>query len=87
MRKSRTQELAERNTPVWWAAAINRWHDQTGVAHIVHEGGALCGARPFSLGGSYPSAKATGCQECRRCRAILNRVSSSSNTVTGRTAG
>ena len=38
----------------------------------IHLG--LCGAQPFDMGGSYPSAAATGCHECRRCRAMLDNV-------------
>lgn len=74
MRKSRRQELANRLARIWWAASMSRFRDQTGIAHVVHDGGALCGAKPFSMGGSFPSAKATGCNECRRCRTILNDV-------------
>ncbi len=69
--------------PRWWAASINRHRDQTGIAHVVHNGGTLCGAKPFDTGGSFRSAEATGCQECRRCRAIVNKADSL--TVTGRT--
>lgn len=80
------QMLANRITQaLWWAASLNRYHDQTGIAHVVHDGGALCGARPFSMGGSFQSAEATGCLECRRCRDIINRTSN--NTVTKRTTG
>ena len=28
----------------------------------------------IDMGGSYPSAAATGCHECRRCRAMLDDV-------------
>lgn len=72
---SKTQELGARATKtLWWAASINRYRDQTGIAHVVHGGAALCGARPFGMGGSYASAEATGCQECRRCRHIVNKA-------------
>ena len=80
------QMLANRITQaLWWAASLNRYHDQTGIAHVVHDGGTLCGARPFDMGGSFSSAAATGCHECRRCRAIINRTAN--NTVTKRTTG
>ena len=74
MKTSRRKELAARLARIWWAASMSRWRDQTGIAHVVHDGGALCGAKPFSTGGSYPSATATGCTECRRCRAMLDDV-------------
>lgn len=80
---SRAVDLMNRLVkPRWWAASINRRRDQTGIAHVVLNGGTLCGAKPFDTGGSYASAAATGCQECRRCRAILNKADSL--TVTGR---
>lgn len=59
---------------VWWAPAINRWHDQTGVAHVVYEGGSLCGANPYSTGGSYRSVAETGAKACRRCQKIIDEV-------------
>lgn len=80
----RATELLNRKVQVrWWSASINRHRDQTGIAHVVHGGGTLCGARPFDMGGSYSTASATGCQECRRCRAILDKTDSLVNT--GRT--
>ena len=73
--KYKFQELAARQTKgIWWTPAINRWHDQTGIAHAVHNGGLLCGARPFSTGGSFETAAAGGAKECRRCRAIIDRA-------------
>ena len=74
MKTSRRKELAARLARIWWAASMNRWRDQTGIAHVVHDGGALCGAQPFDMGGSYPNAAATGCHECRRCRTMLDDV-------------
>lgn len=59
---------------LWWSASLNRWRDQTGIAHVVHGGGTLCGARPFSMGGSYTSAAETGCQECKRCRKLVDKA-------------
>lgn len=59
---------------IMWAPAMNRWRDQTGIAHVVYDGGALCGANPFSSGGSFHSAAAAGAQECRRCRRIIDEV-------------
>ena len=59
---------------IWWAPAIDRWHNQTGIAHAVYEGGALCGAVPFSTGGSFATAGQGGAQECRRCRKIINKA-------------
>lgn len=81
---TRAEELLSRKVQArWWSASINRKRDQTGIAHVVHGGGTLCGARPFDMGGSYASAAETGCQECRRCRAILDKTDSLVNT--GRT--
>lgn len=72
---SRHQELARREVQaVWWAASMTRHRDQTGIAHALHRGTTLCGARPFDMGGSYASAAATGCQECRRCRKIIDKA-------------
>lgn len=80
--KFKFQELAERQTKgIWWAPAMNRWRDQTGVAHVVHNGGMLCGARPFSCGGSFETAAAAGAQECKRCRAILDRAEKHNPTI------
>lgn len=84
MRSVRAKELANRLAGIWWAASMNRWRDQTGIAHVVHDGGALCGAKPFSMGGSYPSAEATGCKECKRCRNILTEVINYANSCTVR---
>lgn len=82
--KYKFQELAERQTQgIWWAPAMNRWHDQTGVAHVVHNNGMLCGARPYSCGGSFQSAAEAGAKECQRCRAILDRAAT--HTPTGGT--
>ena len=61
-------------TGVWWAPSVNRFRDQTGIAHAVWSGGALCGARAFSCGGSFRSAKAAGAQECQRCRVIIDKM-------------
>lgn len=69
-------------TGVWWTASMDRWHNQTGVAHIVHNHGALCGSKPFSTGGSYSSAESTGARECRRCRHTLNEVIDHANATT-----
>ena len=64
-------------TGVWWTPSLNRWHDQTGVAHAVHDGGAMCGSKPYSTGGSFRTAEAAGareCRRCRRCRHIIDEV-------------
>lgn len=61
------------NMPIW-VASINRWHDQTGVAHVATDSGLLCGARPYSTGGGYRAAEDTGAHECRNCRRILSAV-------------
>ena len=75
MRKQRVKELRERLTKgIWWAPAMNRWRDQTGIAHVVHDGGALCGARPFDTGGSFASARDAGCNPCRRCLGLTLRA-------------
>lgn len=66
---------------IWWAPAVDRWHNQTGVAHAVFEGGALCGAAPFSTGGSFPSAEQGGAHECRRCRKIITRAQEAQDHV------
>lgn len=67
--------LAQPNNPgIWWTPSMNRLHDQTGVSHIVHGGGCLCGARPYSSGGSFRTALEVGTHECRRCRAILDEA-------------
>lgn len=82
----RRRQLAKRATylatGIWWAAAINRWHDKTGVAHALFQGGALCGARPASMGGSYRTAESTGCRECRRCRLMIDEVKKHANAQT-----
>lgn len=38
------------------------------------EGGALCGAAPFSTGGSFATAEQAGAKECGRCRQIINKA-------------
>ena len=49
------QMLANRVTQaLWWAASLNRFHDQTGIAHVVHDGGTLCGASPFDTAAAAP---------------------------------
>lgn len=87
MTDSRHKELQQRlkeGRPTWWAPSVNRQSDQTGIAHVVHDGGALCGARPFSMGGSFPSPAHAGCHECKRCRKIIDEAAAA---VTGRTPG
>lgn len=61
-------------TGVWWAPSLNKWHDQTGIAHVVFDGGALCGSKPYSSGGSFPTPEAGGAKACRRCTALLYQV-------------
>lgn len=80
--KFKFQELAERTSGIWWAPAMNRYSDQTGVAHAVHGGGALCGAKPYSMGGSFRTAEEAGCHECKRCQAIIHRAKSALVTNT-----
>lgn len=54
-----------------WHPAMNRWHDQTGIAHyLVNDKGtakALCGARPYSFGGGFTAAKDSGSHACEKC--------------------
>lgn len=61
-----------------WAPAMNRWHDQTGVAHylVTDDGIArpLCGANPFTLGGGFQRAADAGAYECRRCAKALAKI-------------
>ena len=72
--KGKARELAERQTKThWWAPAVNRWRDQTGIAHVVHGGGMLCGARPYTCGGSFATPEETGARACKRCKAIIER--------------
>lgn len=59
---------------LYWAASKPRWADQTGTAHVIYNGATLCGARPYSMGGSFHTARAAGCHECKRCVAIINDV-------------
>ena len=57
-----------------WQAAINKWRDQSGSAHVTFdEKGPACGARPFTLGGAYATLEETGSPTCGRCLRILNR--------------
>lgn len=80
---TRAQELLNRKVQArWWAASMDRRRNQTGIAHVVHNGATLCGAKPFDTGGSFASAAETGCHECRRCRAILDKTATL--TTTGR---
>lgn len=56
-----------------WYPAINRWHDQTGIAHLIKEdGGAACGSR-LTLGGGFAKASDAGTHECRQCARIAKR--------------
>lgn len=60
-----------------WHPAMNRWHDQTGIAHVMGDNGAaICGANPFSLGGGFERAEDGGAHECRRCAAVVTQKSS-----------
>lgn len=83
--EKRRQLMAKRAaylaTGVWWSEGMNRYHEGTGVAHILFRGGALCGAHPHSMSGSFQSAGALGCRECRNCRAMLERIKRYANTT------
>lgn len=69
------QRLAKpNNAGIWWAPSINPLRNQTGTAHVVHNGGALCGARPFAMGGSFRTAAEGGALECARCRRIVDEA-------------
>ena len=80
--KGKAKELAERQTPVWWTPAVNRWRDQTGIAHAVHNGGMLCGAAPYSSGGSFASPEQAGAQACKRCLKIIERSRECATSLT-----
>lgn len=57
--------------PLTWHSAMNRWHDQTGIAHLMNaQGAALCGARPHSLGGGFTRAEDGGAHACEACQRI-----------------
>ena len=64
---------------VSWHPAMNRFRDPTGIAHVIGEpdannqAGALCGARPFALGGGFAAAKDGGAHECVLCQKIVDR--------------
>lgn len=71
----RSSELLNRLTKsIWWAPAESRSGDSTGVAHAIHHGSALCGARPYTMGSSVEFAIQAGCRECIRCRSIIKKV-------------
>jgi hypothetical protein len=57
-----------------WHPAMNKWRDQTGIAHVLEGDPAtpICGGRAFSFGGGFSTAQAGGAFECRRCRRVLN---------------
>lgn len=61
-------------TGIYWAAGMNRYHESTHTAHIVFRGGALCGAHPHALSGSFPTAAEAGCRECKNCRGMIERI-------------
>jgi hypothetical protein len=60
-----------------WYPAMNRWHDQTGVAHVMSDDGLpICGARPYSLGGGFSAPLDSGAHPCKRCEKIAEKKES-----------
>jgi hypothetical protein len=60
-----------------WYPAMNKWSDQTGIAHLISPKSVtvrpLCGARPYGIGGGFPTAGEAGCQPCPNCLRIQAR--------------
>lgn len=63
-------------TGVWWAPSMNRWRDQTGTSHIIHDGAPLCGTPVFDMGGS--TSRPIN-HPCRRCQHFLKEVNDYAN--------
>lgn len=69
---ARSDDLAERMVKtLWWSPALRRSHQQTGIAHVVHGGGTLCGARPYTQGASFRTPEKAGARACQRCSKIV----------------
>jgi len=62
--------------PTHWHPVLNRWHDQTGIAHLLHPDGEtarpLCGAKltTATLGGGFTDPRDAGAHPCRNCQRI-----------------
>lgn len=70
--QSKRVQLANRITKaIWWSPSLDRDGELTGVAHAIHDGVTLCGAKPFDMGPSYAFAIEADCRECKRCRHII----------------
>lgn len=54
-----------------WHPVVNKWRDQTGIAHLLNKSGsAACGAKAFAFGMGFADPQEAGANKCKRCERI-----------------
>lgn len=72
--KTGVNQLTEYQAPPQrWYPVMNKWSDQTGIAHLLDPDAEVakpwCGVKVYALGGGFTEPRENGCYPCQRCLA------------------